>query len=105
MQDGFPADLDHRFGNLVREFPHPRPTSCGKDNGLRDHASSFLTYVSIRFIASWSFTRLVAKQQRAKPSPDSPKALPGTTATFISFKRPKQNSRLVRLVGRISGNT
>jgi hypothetical protein len=71
----------------------------------RFHTPSFFTYASIRFIASWSFTKLVAKQQRANPSPDSPKALPGTTATRISFNRPRQNSRLVRLVGRISGNT
>jgi hypothetical protein len=53
-------------------------------------------------ISIWSSA--VAKQQRTKPSPPGPKALPGTQATFSSFNNWTANSFELSPVDRIDGN-
>ena len=42
------------------------------------------------------FSMLVAYEMRTKPSPESPKAVPGTMATLCSSSRRTQNSSEVR---------
>ena len=59
----------------------------------------------MRFSASLRFSRLVAYEQRMCPSPDAPKAVPGTQATCFSSSRRVQNVSLVRPVPRMDGNT
>src|SRR5262249_1779178 len=60
---------------------------------------------SIRAIASFSLSSPVAKQQRTKPSPEAPNALPGTTATFCDFNSRREKSLLFKPVEVTSGKT
>ena len=63
------------------------------------------TNARIRSSAAFRFSRLVAYEQRMCPSPDAPKAVPGTQATCFFSSSRVQNSSLVSPVARIYGKT
>src|ERR1700758_1576325 len=90
-QDRLTANLYHRLRYLVGQFSHTGAASRSEDDRLRHgFAHACLDPISatnsaILSIASLSLSRPVAKQQRTKPSPETPKALPGTTAILLDL--------------------
>ena len=62
------------------------------------------TNAAMRCVACWILSIEVAYEQRIWPSPHSPNALPGTTATFSSKRSRSQNSSELKPVSFTEGN-
>src|SRR4029077_12660066 len=90
-----PFALGQRLKSSVNTRVHAFRIGAGDHGVLSVRAESERTNASIRSVASRNFSKLVAKQQRTNPSPEPPKASPGTTATFCDSNRPKENCLLV----------